>query len=1146
MPIRTLLIANRGEIGIRIARTAADLGIKPVMVYASDEAEALHVRAGARALPLQGAGPAAYLDQQAILGTAAEAQADAIHPGYGFLSENAGFAAAVAAAGLTFVGPSAGVIEKFGDKAAARAIAAAAGAPIAPGLPAPVSEADAAAFLRSLGPGGAVMLKAVAGGGGRGMRVVGAGDDLAVAFARCQAEATAAFGDDALYLETFIPAARHIEVQVLGDRAGNVAHLWERECSLQRQRQKLIEIAPAPVLAAGVRARLLAAAVAIAREAQLDNLATIEFLVDASGAATDDVAAIAFIQANARLQVEHTVTEAVTGLDLVELQLRLADGVTLASLNLDEPPPARGMALQARVNMETMTADGTARPAGGRFTAFDPPTGPGVRVDHAGYAGLAPSPRYDSLIAKVIVHARSGGMPAVAQKARRALAEFRIEGVRTNAAFLEALLADPAVRAGAVDTTFIAGAAGALIGAAAEPRRFFEAAPGAAGGRAGARIDAADPLAVLAFGKAAGAPAAASAPTSLPDAAHTVAAPMQGAIVSLAVAPGDGVRAGATLLVMDAMKMQHDIVADMSGTVVAFAVGPGDVALEGAALVYLEPGDVEAGDAAAVETVDLDHIRPDLAEVQARQAFTKDANRPDSVARRRKTGQRTARENIADLVDPDSFTEYGALVVAARRARMSRPELWEKTPADGLVAGVARINGDKFKDDRARCMVLSYDYTVLAGTQGKKNHEKKDRMFELAAKWRLPVVLFAEGGGGRPGDTDVVYSANLTTPAFHLFGKLSGQAPLVGIASGRCFAGNAVLVGCCDIVIATENANIGMGGPAMIEGGGLGVFRPEEVGPVAEQTANGVIDILVKDEAAAVQAARLYLSYFQGAVEDWSAADQRLLRAVVPENRVKVYDIRKAIDLIADDGSVLELRPRFGKSMITSFIRIEGRPLGVMANNPMHLGGAIDADAADKAARFMQLCDAYDIPMLFLCDTPGNMVGPEHEKLALVRHCCRPFVIGANLTVPVFTVVLRKAYGLGAQGMAGGGFHAPNFAVAWPTAEFGGMGLEGAVKLGYRNELAAIEDPEERRRVYEAKVAGMYDQGKALTAAELFEIDDVIDPADTRRWVVAGLRSAPPPAPRAAAGATRRQEACMDRYLVGERLPNRDLSHSGL
>ena len=423
------------------------------------------------------------------------------------------------------------------------------------------------------------------------------------------------------------------------------------------------------------------------------------------------------------------------------------------------------------------------------------------------------------------------------------------------------------------------------------------------------------------------------------------------------------------------------------------------------------------------------------------------------------------------------------------------------------------MNGHLFPDTRSRCVVMSYDYTVLAGTQGKKNHQKKDRMFKLAERARLPIVFFTEGGGGRPGDTDQVFAGNLHTPAFNMFGKLSGLVPLVGITSGRCFAGNAVILGCCDVVIATANANIGMGGPAMIEGGGLGVFRPEEVGPMSVQTRNGVVDIAVADEPEAVRAARQYLSYFQGATPDWTAADQRLLRRAVPENRLRVYDVRSVLTTLADTDSVLELRRDFGVGMITALIRVEGRPVGVVANNPMHLGGAIDSDGADKAARFMQLCDAYDIPLLFLCDTPGNMVGPEAERTALVRHCCRLYVIGANVTVPFFTVVLRKAYGLGAQAMAGGGFHAPFFAVSWPTGEFGGMGLEGAVKLGYRNELAAIADPVERKRVYDARVAAMYEQGKALNAAALFEIDDVIDPADTRRWIMAGLRSAPPPAP---------------------------------
>jgi acetyl-CoA carboxylase carboxyltransferase component len=406
--------------------------------------------------------------------------------------------------------------------------------------------------------------------------------------------------------------------------------------------------------------------------------------------------------------------------------------------------------------------------------------------------------------------------------------------------------------------------------------------------------------------------------------------------------------------------------------------------------------------------------------------------------------------------------------------------------------------------------VVSYDYTVLAGTQGQRNHAKKDRLFELVERLRLPVVLFAEGGGGRPGDTDASGVSGLECMAFALFARLSGLVPLVGVVSGRCFAGNAALLGCCDVIIATEGSNIGMGGPAMIEGGGLGVYAPEDIGPISVQAPNGVIDVTVADDVEAVRVAKQYLSYFQGPTSEWECADQRRLRSVIPENRLRVYDVRAVVDTLCDSGSVLELRPQFGVGIVTALVRIEGRPLGIIANNPVHLGGAIDSDAADKAARFMQLCDAFDLPILFLCDTPGFMVGPEAEKTAQVRHFSRMFVVAASMTVPFFTIILRKGYGLGAQSMAGGSFRAPVFTVAWPTGEFGGMGLEGAVQLGFRRELDAIEDPEAREAEYQRLVARAYENGKALNTATYFEIDDVIDPADSRRRVVNALRAAPP------------------------------------
>jgi acetyl-CoA carboxylase carboxyltransferase component len=486
--------------------------------------------------------------------------------------------------------------------------------------------------------------------------------------------------------------------------------------------------------------------------------------------------------------------------------------------------------------------------------------------------------------------------------------------------------------------------------------------------------------------------------------------------------------------------------------------------------------------------------RADLQAVRERHAIGLDAARPEAVAKRHEQGRRTARENLSELLDAESFVEYGPLLFAAQERRRSREELIARTPADGLIGGIGEIDGQ-------RCVAMSYDYTVLAGTQGMRGHMKKDRLFELAEHRKLPVVLFAEGGGGRPGDVDMPIVAGLDCRAFNLFARLSGLVPLVGIASGNCFAGNAALLGCCDVVIATEDSSIGMGGPAMIEGGGLGVYEPAEVGPIEMQDANGVVDLRVADDREAVAAAKRYLSYFGAPADDVRVPDQRRLRDIVPERRRQIYDVRLVLEALFDEDSVLELRRGFGAGIVTALARVDGRSLGVVANNPPHLGGAIDADGADKAARFMQLCDAFELPVLFLCDTPGFMVGPAAEATATVRHFARLFVIGANLTVPIGTIVLRKGYGLGAQAMAAGGFKAPLFTVGWPTSEFGAMGLEGAVRLGMKRELEAIEDTEERERVFQATVAGAYEHGQGVNMAAYGEIDDVIDPAESRRWI---------------------------------------------
>jgi len=1074
MAFRSVLIANRGEIAIRIARALAELEISAVMVFAEDDARSLHVTAGDAALALPGAGARAYLDIDAIVAAAKGAGCDAIHPGYGFLSENAAFARAAAASGVAFIGPTPEALELFGDKAKARRLAQDAGVPVVPGTEGRADPAAMRAFFAGLPAGSAMMIKAAAGGGGRGMRLVQDAGEIEAAYAAAAREAEAAFGDGGLFAERYLARARHIEVQIAGDGERVVA-LGDRDCSLQRRRQKLLEIAPAQGLDPALRAALAQAAWRLGKAAGYASLGTVEFLVADDGT-------FAFIEANARLQVEHTVTEEVTGVDLVKLQIALAEGRSLAEAGLEAPPPAHGVAIQARVNLETLGADGAVQPSGGLIEAYEPPSGPGVRVDGYGYAGYETGPNYDSLLAKVVVRAPT--LAGAIRRADRALAEFRIDGVETTAPLLRALLQRPQLMAGEATTAFIDANAAELVEAAGRlaPRPSH---PAPAAHRAAAHVD------------------------SMPG-ATTVAAALQATVGSLSVALDDLVRAGQPLAILEAMKMEHVVAASVSGRIVGIATAKGQVVGKGQPIVFIAPEAVAEDDAGAAAEIDLDHIRPDLAEVLERWRSLSDAARPQAVQRRRNRHQRTARENIDDLIDPGTFLEYGAFALAAQRRRRSVEDLMQNTPADGLVCGVGSVNGALFPPEKARCAALAYDFTVLAGTQGYNNHRKSDRLIEVIEREELPVVWYAEGGGGRPGDTESSGPTGLAHPMFHAYARLAGLVPKIAVVSGRCFAGNAAIAGLSEILIATRDSNVGMGGPAMIEGGGLGLFTPEEIGPIDVQSANGVVDLVAEDEADATRLAKQVLGYFQGATSGWNVADQRRLRQAIPENRLRVYDVRKVIELIADEGSFLELRPGFGPGVITGFIRLEGRPVGLMANDPTHLGGAVDCDGADKGSRLLQLCDAFDLPVLSLIDTPGFMVGPESEAAAAVRKTSRLYINGAALGTPHFGVILRKAYGLGAQAMAGGSSLAPTFCAAWPTAELGGMNLEGAVRLAYRREMDAETDPAKKQALYDSLVANLYTNGKAIHVASMLEIDAVIDPADTRRWIVQGLKTCRP------------------------------------
>lgn len=1075
-----ILIANRGEIACRIVRTAQAAGLRAVALRSQDE-EALGAGAGLlvdladEIVTLPGVGASAYLDVSAIVAAASAAGCTYIHPGYGFLSESRHLAHACAEAGLTWVGHDAAALELFGDKRATRVHAEANGVPVPPStgllatdvqsLPATLDEVGA---LLSANPDG-IAVKAVAGGGGRGIRIVTDPKDLTSALRSCAAEAQAGFDDARIFAEALITGARHIEVQVIGTDSG-VLVLGDRDCSIQRRRQKLIEIAPAPGLSEEVRARLHADAGRLFANSGYCSLATVEFLVTESQ--------YFLLEVNPRIQVEHTVTEAVTGIDLVAAQLDVARGIVSEGL-VDASP--RGTAIEARVSAESVLESGEPAPSTGEIISLVWPTGPGVRVDTWARSGTRVTGSFDPLLGKIIVTAAT--LAGAESALGRVLTETSVVGLETNRTQLQAIL--EVLELGNA-TTQSFDEASALIQKRADDLRRAELdgreiAPGE------------DENCVTG--------ACADPEPNLEDGESLVRAGLSGAVVGLSDEPGEYV-------LLEAMKMHHPV-AGPPGRSVRHLVSVGDQVTAGQPVAIL----TDAGDTVESHSGDGEP-HPGVAEVQSRHAGVLDDSREEQVAKVRARGRRTARENIADLVDDGTFIEYGPLVIAAQTRRRSIEDLVAKTAADGLIGGTALIDGREV-------VVMSYDYSVLAGTQGARNHAKTDRLIQLAESKGIPLVLFAEGGGGRPGDTDKAPSADLHVPTFASLARLRGRSPLVAVVSGRTFAGNAALAGVCDVIIATAEVSLGMGGPAMIEGGGLGRYSAEEVGPASVHTANGVVDLLVPGDAEAVTAARDVLRYLRGDVAAGgdtapdgpgrlnggscdAAADRA--RTVVPADRLRAFDIRDAIRTVADEGDFLELRPDFAPGAVTGLLRVDGHPCAAIANDNHHLGGAIDVDAARSLTQHLGLADDHGLPVISFIDTPGFMVGPEAEREPGVRAFGDLFVAGARLSVPFGAVIVRKGYGLGAMAMAAGGFKSNTFTIAWPSGEIGPMGLEGAVRLGYSKELGAIADPGERQQREQELIAAEYERGKAMSAAMVFDVDDVIDPADTRNWVRTLLR----------------------------------------
>ena len=1074
--MNSVLIANRGEIAIRISKTLNEMGIDSYGIYSKDDSSSTHLSYCSKVFELKGIGPSAYLNIDEIISIAKNNKIEAIHPGYGFLSENETFAAACLKKHIIFIGPDEKTLKTFGDKEKAKKLAKKLDLPTCLSVGPIQKKSDLLNFFKKIKKN-KIILKANFGGGGRGSRIVHKNEDVSEVLSLVKQEAKSFSGSNLVFAEEVIEDARHIEVQILGDGQSCI-HLFERDCSFQRNFQKFIEFAPAPNLKFQTKENLYKYAVTLCKSVGYKGLGTVEFLIDKNEK-------IYFMEVNPRVQVEHTITEELTGIDLIRSQINVFCGLSIQDQNLTEVNIiGKRASIQARLNMESYDKKIQLVPATGTIKEYDIASGPGIRVDGAGKVGFKNDGLYDSLLAKVVATSDLGLSEAV-RKLNFTLKMSKISGVETNKNLIIEVLNQENLESGSVNISLIDKKIKGYLQKLRNKSQEKEIEDKDSEVPHLPQIDS-------------------------PLSENVIKSELVGTVVSVNATQNKKIKQGDTVLVQESMKMHHPIKAHTNGFISKFFVDIGDTVTIGTPLFEFIPDLENSHKKLKIDKSKKSKtIRKDLVDLIKRRKLTLDKNRSIAVKKRKKLGKRTARENIKSLIGKNEFFEYGDLVYAAQRSRRSLDDLIKNTPADGLITGVSFVNSDLFHKEKTKTAIMHYDYMVLAGTQGINNHKKLDRMIDVIRGLKAPLIFFCEGGGGRPGDVDAGDQniAGLNIPSFHDFARLSGVVPLVGIGSGRLFAGNAALLGCCDVIIGTKDLNLGMGGPAMIEGGGLGLYKPEEVGPTSVQYPNGVIDILVDNEDDAVKIAKKYLSYFQGDLETWKAPAAENLRTIIPENRLEVYDIREVIDNIADIGSVLEMKAGFAKGMFTGFIRVNGKPLGLIANNPLYLAGAIDSNGADKASRFIKLCENYNIPILSLCDTPGMMVGPEVEETGLVRHCCRLFLAGANVTVPMMTIVLRKAYGLGAQAMAGGSFMAPQFVVGWPTAEIGAMGLEGAVKLGYRKELEAENNEEKKEKLFKKLVDELYEKGKAINAASLLEFDTVLDPIESRNWISMVLES---------------------------------------
>ncbi len=1112
---KRVLIANRGEIAIRIAKAASALGMESLSVYAPADSLSLHTRLTTEARRIghdDGDPLSAYLDAEALVDTAVASGCDCVHPGYGFLSENPRMAKLCADAGLQFIGPSAEVLALFGDKVRARELARAQGVPVIAGSDAPLATPKAAAKLaRSLGY--PVMLKACAGGGGRGMRTVETAADVEAAFESCRREAEVAFGDDRLFMECFVRRPRHIEVQVLADTGGNVVHLHERDCSVQRRNQKVIEVAPAAALAETTRNKLLADAVRLARAAHYVNAGTVEFLV------VPETGEYYFIECNPRIQVEHTVTEQVTGIDIVEAQFRIAAGASLHALGIGDQKAVgapRGFAVQARV---------VAR-GGGAISAYKEPSGPGVRVDACGYAGYAPPPQFDPLLAKVIGASNSSAsFESAVDRTLRALEEFHISGLPTNLAELRGILSHPEVRSGDARTSLLA-----------------EAPPIAPpDSTASNAIGLLDRQAALRPGMAANLGTGANKPgLAAADGQRAVECPIAGAVVECRVASGASVRLGETLLVVSAMKMETVIAAPCAGVIAAAqTLSPGESVAAGQVVALVSPASTETGEHVGADTADGTWA-PLLDDIRAMQGLALKRLAPGStdpgVVRQRSRGKLTCRERIDLLLDDGTFREVGS--IAGFASYDAAEQIVDFTPANH-VGGWGKI------DTRA-VAVCADDFTSRGGHADGAIGAKSRYLDQLALEMHVPSVRLLDGssGGGSVAAMVPAQRQEGESAAKESTGAIKAGRPRVAGGGGsylpghlgstmyteqlstvpvvNMLLGSVVGIGAAKAVLGHFSVMVRdiaqlfvAGPPVVIHAMGYDISK-EELGGWHIHCRNGSVDNLAETEQEAVAMARRFLSYLPSSVYDappiWSPNPddpperrEEELFALIPRTRTTTFDIRKAIRLMADADSFFEIGPLWATDQVTGFVRFNGHPIGVIASDSQHPnGGALTADGCTKLTRHLDLCDLFHLPILNLVDSPGFAVGLEHELAGTIRKGGEWMVAFSQVGVPIFTVVMRRSFGVAGNNYATPRSQ-PSVRVAWPAADVGGIPPEGGIEAAYKRQLAESDDPEALRAELMARIESARGPVGPLSR---FQMEEMIDPRDTRKMICEWIETA--------------------------------------